>query len=93
MKKQFIPLISLFLFIVKANGQSGLPPVYDIINDTALHTEFLQDIGKMLKKDKKGKLTIQQVIQSPVADEFHLINRGTTSLLTSQPTHIGFAIG
>ena len=70
MKKQFIPLISLFLFIVKANGQSGLPPVYDIINDTALHTEIPAGYWKMLE-DKEGKLTFQQVIQSPVADEFH----------------------
>ncbi len=70
MKKQFILLISLFLFIVKANGQSGLPPVYDIINDTALHTEIPAGYWKMLE-DKKGKLTIQQVIQSPASDEFH----------------------
>jgi two-component system NtrC family sensor kinase len=70
MKKQFILLISLFLFIVKANGQSGLPPTYDIITDTALHTEIPAAYWKILE-DKEGKLTFQQVIQSPAADEFH----------------------
>jgi two-component system, NtrC family, sensor kinase len=70
MKKQFIPLISLFLFITKANGQSNLPPAYNIINDTALHTEIPAGYYKMLE-DKGGKLTFQQVIQSPVADQFH----------------------
>ena len=70
MKKQFIPLILLFLFLIKANGQSNLPPAYDIINDTAVHTEIPAGYWKMLE-DKEGKLTFRQVIQSPVADEFH----------------------
>src|ERR1035438_942304 len=70
MKKQFIPLILLFLFIIKAYGQSNLPPAYNIIKDTDLHTEIPTGYWKMLE-DKGGKLTFQQVIQSPVADEFH----------------------
>jgi two-component system, NtrC family, sensor kinase len=70
MKKQFILFILLFIFIIKANGQSNLPPAFDIINDTALHTEIPTGYWKMLE-DKEGKLTFQQVIQSPVADEFH----------------------
>jgi two-component system, NtrC family, sensor kinase len=70
MKKQFIPLILLFLFIIQAHGQSSLPPAYEIINDTALHTEIPAGYWKMLE-DKEGKLTFQQVTQSPVADEFH----------------------
>jgi two-component system NtrC family sensor kinase len=69
-KKQFISIISLFLFIIKVDGQSNLPPVYDIVADTALHTEIPAGYWKMLE-DKEGKLTFQQVIQSPVADEFH----------------------
>ncbi|HET7003177.1 MAG TPA: ATP-binding protein [Puia sp.] len=69
MKKQFVLYISLSLFIIKTSGQSNLPPAYDIINDTAIHTEIPAGNWKMLK-DKGGKLTLQQVIQSPVADEF-----------------------
>jgi hypothetical protein len=70
MKKKLIPLISLFLFIIHANGQSGLPPVYNIITDTALFTEIPAGYWKMLE-DKEGKLTFPQVTQSPVADKFH----------------------
>jgi signal transduction histidine kinase len=71
MKKPIIALISFCLFIINLNGQSSLPPVYDIINDTVIHTDIPGEYWKMLE-DKKGKLTLQQVIQSPVADEFHL---------------------
>src|SRR5579863_830017 len=70
MQKQFVLLISLCLFIVKANGQSSLPPVYNIITDTAVHTEIPAGYWKILE-DKEGKLTFQQVTQSPVADKFH----------------------
>jgi two-component system, NtrC family, sensor kinase len=70
MKKQFILIISLCLFIIKAHGQSNLPALYDIVNDTALHTEIPAGYWKMLE-DKGGRLTLQQVTQSPVADEFH----------------------
>jgi two-component system, NtrC family, sensor kinase len=70
MTKQFILVILLFIFIIEANGQSNLPPAYDIVNDTALHTEIPAGFWKMLE-DKEGKLTFQQVIQSPVTDEFH----------------------
>ena len=70
MNKQFIPLILLFLFIIQAHGQSSLPPAFDIISDTALYTEIPAGYWKMLE-DKEGKLTFQQVTQSPVADEFH----------------------
>src|SRR5438270_3346926 len=70
MKKQFIALISLFLIIMKANGQSSLPPLYDITNDTTLYTEIPAGYWKMLE-DKEGTLTFQQVIQSPVANQFH----------------------
>jgi two-component system, NtrC family, sensor kinase len=70
MKKHFVPLISLCLFIIKANGQTNLPPVYNIINDTVLHTEIPTGYWKMLE-DKEGKLTFQQLIQSPIVDEFH----------------------
>src|SRR5579863_1708836 len=70
MQKQFVLLISLCLFIVKANGQSSLPPVYNIITDTAVHTEIPTGYWKMLE-NKEGKFTFQQVTQSPVADKFH----------------------
>ncbi len=70
MKKQLIPFISLFLFLIKAYGQSNLPPAFDITNDTALRTEIPPGYYKMLE-DTGGKLAIQQVILSPVADEFH----------------------
>ncbi|HZZ75682.1 MAG TPA: 7TM diverse intracellular signaling domain-containing protein, partial [Puia sp.] len=70
MKKQFLPLISLFLFVANVNGQSGLPPIYNITSDTALITLIPPGYLKMLE-DKKGTLTLQQVTQSPVADEFH----------------------
>ena len=70
MKKQFIPIISLFLFFIKVNAQSGLPPAFEITNDTAVRTEIPAGYWKMLE-DKEGKLTFQQVIQSPVADQFH----------------------
>src|SRR5579872_4495507 len=69
MKKQLPLFISLFFFIIKTSGQSNLPPTYDIINDTALHTEIPSGYWKMLK-DKGGKLTLKQVTQSPVANEF-----------------------
>jgi signal transduction histidine kinase len=70
MKKHFFPIISLFLFFIKANGQTNLPPVYDIINDTAARTEIPSGYWKMLE-DKESNLTFQQVTQSPVADQFH----------------------
>jgi len=53
MKKQFILLISLCVFIVEANGQSILPPVYEIKTDTALQTEIPTGYWKMLE-DKDG---------------------------------------
>jgi two-component system, NtrC family, sensor kinase len=70
MKKYFIPIISLCLIFIKGNGQANLPPVFEILTDTALTTEIPAGYWKMLE-DKEGNLTFQQVIQSPVADQFH----------------------
>jgi hypothetical protein len=64
MKKQFISFISLRLFVIIANGQSNLPPVYDIITDTALNSEIPTGYWKMLE-DREGKFAFQQVTQSP----------------------------
>ena len=70
MKKHFIPIVSLCLFIIQASGQTNLPPIYEILTDTALSTEIPAGYWKMLE-DKEGKLTFQQVIQPPVAEKFH----------------------
>jgi two-component system NtrC family sensor kinase len=70
MKKHFFLFIPLLLFIFKASGQSNLPPAYEITSDSTLSDTIPPQNWKMLE-DKNGKLAIQQVITSPVADEFH----------------------
>jgi two-component system, NtrC family, sensor kinase len=70
MKKRIILLLPLSILIICAGGQTNLPPVYEIRSDTAIETEIPHGYWKMLE-DKEGKLTLQQVIQSPVAEKFH----------------------
>jgi two-component system, NtrC family, sensor kinase len=70
LKKLLILFFPLFLFISQTYGQANLPPVYQITNDTTLSTEIPTGYWKMLE-DKEGKLVLDQVIKSPVADDFH----------------------
>jgi two-component system NtrC family sensor kinase len=70
MKKHFFLYIPLLLFIFEASGQTNLPSAYEITSDSTLADTIPPQNWKMLE-DKDGKLTIQQVIKSPVSDEFH----------------------
>jgi len=70
MKKFFVLFILLWFCVFKTIGQTYLPPVYEIRNDTALSTTLLPEYWKILE-DKENKLTIEQVSRPLVANEFH----------------------
>jgi two-component system, NtrC family, sensor kinase len=70
LKKLLILFFPLFLFISEIHGQANMPPVYEIASDTTFSTEIPIGYWKMLE-DKQGKLVLDQVIKSPVADDFH----------------------
>ena len=70
LKKLLILFFPLFLFVSETDGQTNLPPVYEIMSDTTLSIEIPTGYWKMLE-DKGGKLVLDQVIKSPVGDDFH----------------------
>src|SRR5215831_12587075 len=75
MKKSSVIWLALVVSFLKTVAQNNLPPVYEIKTDTAAYIAFDDSSWQMLG-DKTGKLTIDQVSQSPVADQFHN-NTGT----------------
>ena len=69
MKKYFelmIFLCSSFMGI----AQNNLPPVYEIRTDTVEYLDLNGSNWQMLE-DRTGKLTIDQVSQPPIANQFH----------------------
>ena len=70
MKK--VLLIGLLVVISFANtiAQNNLPPAYEIKTDKAVDVT-LDDAYWQILEDTAGKLTIEQVSQSPLAEKFH----------------------
>ncbi len=69
MKFSIILCLFYFLAIVPANGQSLLPPVYEIKSDTGL-TQLGDAYWQMLE-DGSGLYTIREVMKSPLQEKFH----------------------
>ena len=69
MKRSSILLLLTFL-TTTIFTQNILPPVYEINTDTASAIR-LNDIYWQMLEDSDGKLTINEVSQSPLADKFH----------------------
>src|SRR5690349_9843250 len=68
----------LIIFWVDICAQNDLPPVYEIKNDTALYQTFDNAYYQLLE-DSTNKLTIWQVIQTPVVNRFHYNNSSTNA--------------
>lgn len=68
---KFSTILCLFYFlaIVPAEGQSLLPPVYEIKSDTGLTK--LDDAYWQMLEDSAGVYTIGQVMKSPLQEKFH----------------------
>ena len=64
MKKIKLVIFLNIVTIFSALGQTGLPPAYQIISDTATHNISLPDSNWQMMADPSGKLTLQQVLQS-----------------------------
>src|SRR4051794_28532877 len=69
MKKIFLELLLFLLLFVKTFAQNNLPPVYEIKTDS-VNVNIPDSCWQMLA-DPHGKWTINEVSQSPLAEEFH----------------------
>ncbi|HQS51253.1 MAG TPA: ATP-binding protein [Daejeonella sp.] len=69
MKFSVILCLFYFLTIVPAEGQSLLPPVYEIKSDTGF-TQLGDAYWQMLE-DSAGVYTLEQVMKSPIQEKFH----------------------
>jgi len=63
-----------------AVAQNGLPPAYQIKTDTAIK---LDEVYWQMLEDKGGKLTIDEVSESPLAEKFHYSTSKTRELYYS----------
>lgn len=69
MKFSTILCLFYFLAIIPADGQSLLPPVYEIKSDTGLTQ--LDDAYWQMLEDSAGVYTIGEVMESPLQEKFH----------------------
>src|SRR4051794_3119158 len=69
MRKFFILLFFLNVAFIGI-AQNNLPPVSEIKTDTAEYFN-LNDSNWQMLEDRTGKLTIDQVSQPPIANQFH----------------------
>ena len=69
MKFSVILFLFYFLAIVPAEGQSQLPPVYEIKSDTGLTQ--LEDAYWQMLEDSAGVYTIGEIMKSPLQEKFH----------------------
>ncbi len=63
-----------------AMAQNNLPAAYKIITDTAIIIRLDDTYWQMLE-DPEGKLTIDEVSRSPIADKFHANNSENNAIL------------
>jgi two-component system, NtrC family, sensor kinase len=86
-KKKFFGIFIPFLFsLLATRGQTNLPPAFDITSDTALSTTIPRQNWKMLE-DKGGKLTLEQVLKPPVAEQFRFSDLHDSTLSGSMHTY------
>jgi sensor histidine kinase YesM len=72
MKKLFAIWLLLGVSFVKTTAQNKLPPAYEIKTDTTAAAIIkLDDAYWQMLEDKEGKLTIDQVSNSSLANKFH----------------------
>jgi signal transduction histidine kinase len=76
-------IIPVFFYVSsQAFSQTSLPPVYEIISDTAkvqiLDKSFWQKL-----EDKEGKWTIEDVIKLPLSEKFHFQGEKTIDIDTN----------
>lgn len=70
MKGIFTPCFFLLFLSTNSFAQTNLPHAYEIKTDTAVNITLDEAYWQMLE-DTKGKLTIDQVSQLPLAERFH----------------------
>ncbi len=76
MKTRTLLWVLLIFSCASANGQSSLPPVYEIKADTL--AVKLDDKYWQMLEDSAGKWNIKDVITSPITEKFHPNNTATT---------------
>ncbi len=69
MKTKRLLCLLVFQTALSALAQSNLPPVYELKADTGMHK--VPDKYWQMLEDSSGKLTIQQLQQSPFSERFH----------------------
>jgi two-component system NtrC family sensor kinase len=72
--KKILSFLLTFLPVLNLIAQNNLPPVFEIKTDTIEYL-LLNDSNWQMLEDRTGKLTINQVIHSPIADQFHAFNK------------------
>ena len=70
MIKRLFLLSFVWVFVVKAIGQTNLPDVFEINNDTTFF-QYLNSSEWQMLEDKDGEWTIEQVNRSPLSEKFH----------------------
>jgi len=70
MRKILLLLPLLLVTIQKNHAQNNFPATYELNTDTSLYDIVPNGYWQMLE-DKEGKLSFEQVNQSPAADHFH----------------------
>jgi signal transduction histidine kinase len=70
MKKSLFFFGIVFFLFTHVSGQTPLPTVFEIKNDTAEWQQLSREYWQILE-DKSGKLTIEQVSTLPIQNQFH----------------------